>query len=86
MLEKQRGPSAKHSGSILHMYCLIRSIELREIATTEIDSFLHCVWQPICGLHVIKAGLRMAADNATSMFLKMVQGAIHMGPCVWSFF
>ena len=49
-------------------------------------AFRHHVWQPICGLHLIKPGLRMAAENATSMFLKMVQGAIHMGPCVWSSF
>ena len=49
-------------------------------------AFRHCIWQPICGLHLIKPGLRMAAENATSKFLKMVQGAIHMGPCVWSSF
>lgn len=28
----------------------------------------------------------MAAKHATSMFLKRVQGTIHMGPCVWSSF
>lgn len=32
------------------------------------------VCQPVCGLHLIKPGLCMAAENAASMFLKMVQG------------
>lgn len=45
-----------------------------------------CGCQPICGLHLIKPGLHMAGENATSMFLKMGQGAVHMGPCVWSSF
>lgn len=45
-----------------------------------------CGCQPIHGLHLIKPGLRMAGENATSMFLKMGQGAVHMGPCVWSSF
>lgn len=49
-------------------------------------AFRHHVWQPICGLHLIKPGLRMAAENATPLFLKTVQGAIHMGPRVWSSF
>ena len=41
-------------------------------------------FQPICGLHLIKPDLCMAAESAAPMFLKMVQGTVLMGLCVWS--
>lgn len=43
-------------------------------------------YQSICGLHLIKPGLCITGERATSMFLRLFQGAMHKGPCVWSSF
>lgn len=85
MMEKHMEPSAKPSGCALQLS--YRETQSNgKFLPQKWTAFRRHVCQPVCGLQLIKPGLRMAAEHATSMFLKRVQGAIHMGLCVWSSF
>lgn len=86
MMEKQMELFVKYLG-ILYTYYFIREYRVMGNFYYIKSVVFWCrVCQFICGLCLIKLGLCMVVEKVIFTFLKMVQGVIYMGLCVWFFF